>query len=75
MMSNTIMSPSSQARTLYQKVYDAHVVVAAAGENPILYIDRHLVHEVTSPQAFDGLREQGRQVRQVNKTFATMDRS
>ena len=72
-MSNTIMSPSSQARTLYQKVYDAHVVVAAAGENPILYIDRHLVHEVTSPQAFDGLREQGRQVRQVNKTFATMD--
>lgn len=69
-------TPSSTvipAKTLYQKVYDAHVVVAAAGENPILYIDRHLVHEVTSPQAFDGLREQGRQVRQVNKTFATMD--
>ncbi len=63
----------SDARTLYQKIYDAHVVVAAAGENPILYIDRHLVHEVTSPQAFDGLREKGRQVRQVAKTFATMD--
>ena len=60
-------------KTLYEKVYDAHVVVAAEGENPILYIDRHLVHEVTSPQAFDGLREKGRQVRQVNKTFATMD--
>ena len=72
-MSNNTPSTATSAKTLYQKVYDAHVVVAAAGENPILYIDRHLVHEVTSPQAFDGLREQGRQVRQVNKTFATMD--
>ncbi|MDW6091810.1 3-isopropylmalate dehydratase large subunit [Vibrio rhizosphaerae] len=63
----------SKAKTLYEKIYDAHVVVAAEGENPILYIDRHLVHEVTSPQAFDGLREKGRSVRQVNKTFATMD--
>ncbi|WP_406731993.1 3-isopropylmalate dehydratase large subunit [Vibrio scophthalmi] len=60
-------------KTLYEKVYDAHVAVAAEGETPILYIDRHLVHEVTSPQAFDGLREKGRKVRQVNKTFATMD--
>lgn len=64
---------NSTSKTLYEKVYDAHVVVAAQGENPILYIDRHLVHEVTSPQAFDGLREKGRQVRQVSKTFATMD--
>ncbi|NNN45809.1 MULTISPECIES: 3-isopropylmalate dehydratase large subunit [Vibrio] len=63
----------SKAKTLYEKIYDAHVVVAAAGETPILYIDRHLVHEVTSPQAFDGLREKGRSVRQVSKTFATMD--
>ncbi|MCP4955733.1 3-isopropylmalate dehydratase large subunit [Photobacterium aquimaris] len=70
-MSNN--TSSTTAKTLYQKVYDAHVVVAAAGENPILYIDRHLVHEVTSPQAFDGLREKGRRVRQVSKTFATMD--
>lgn len=61
------------SKTLYEKIYDAHVAVAAEGENPILYIDRHLVHEVTSPQAFDGLREKGRKVRQVNKTFATMD--
>lgn len=60
-------------KTLYEKIYDAHVVVAAEGENPILYIDRHLVHEVTSPQAFDGLREKGRTVRQTSKTFATMD--
>ncbi len=63
----------SKAKTLYEKIYDAHVVVAAPGETPILYIDRHLVHEVTSPQAFDGLREKGRPVRQVGKTFATMD--
>ncbi|MGV2988729.1 3-isopropylmalate dehydratase large subunit [Vibrio sp. E150_011] len=61
------------SKTLYEKVYDAHIAVEAEGENPILYIDRHLVHEVTSPQAFDGLREKGRQVRQVGKTFATMD--
>ncbi|WP_261816583.1 3-isopropylmalate dehydratase large subunit [Vibrio gallicus] len=61
------------AKTLYEKVYDAHIVVEAEGENPILYIDRHLVHEVTSPQAFDGLREKGRRVRQTEKTFATMD--
>ncbi|GAD88119.1 3-isopropylmalate dehydratase large subunit [Vibrio halioticoli NBRC 102217] len=61
------------AKTLYQKIYDAHIAVEAEGENPILYIDRHLVHEVTSPQAFDGLREKGRRVRQTSKTFATMD--
>jgi 3-isopropylmalate/(R)-2-methylmalate dehydratase large subunit len=61
------------SKTLYEKVYDAHIAVEAEGENPILYIDRHLVHEVTSPQAFDGLREKGRKVRQVGKTFATMD--
>ncbi|HIF9494467.1 TPA: 3-isopropylmalate dehydratase large subunit [Photobacterium damselae] len=61
------------SKTLYDKIYDAHMAVAAAGETPILYIDRHLVHEVTSPQAFDGLRAKGRSVRQVNKTFATMD--
>jgi len=61
------------AKTLYQKLYDAHVVFEAPEETPLLYIDRHLVHEVTSPQAFDGLRAHGRQVRQPGKTFATMD--
>lgn len=60
-------------KTLYQKIYDAHVVREVSDETPILYIDRHLVHEVTSPQAFDGLRTKGRPVRQPNKTFATMD--
>ncbi|PIJ49736.1 3-isopropylmalate dehydratase large subunit [Erwinia sp. OLTSP20] len=61
------------SKTLYQKLFDAHVVYEAPQETPLLYIDRHLVHEVTSPQAFDGLRAQGRPVRQPGKTFATMD--
>lgn len=62
-----------QNKTLYQKLYDAHIVYEAPNETPLLYIDRHLVHEVTSPQAFDGLRAMGRPVRQPGKTFATMD--
>ncbi|MBT0724275.1 3-isopropylmalate dehydratase large subunit [Rosenbergiella sp. S61] len=61
------------SKTLYQKLFDAHVVHETPQETPILYIDRHLVHEVTSPQAFDGLRAHGRKLRQPSKTFATMD--
>ncbi|MBM7455430.1 3-isopropylmalate/(R)-2-methylmalate dehydratase large subunit [Oceanisphaera litoralis] len=61
------------ASTLYQKVFDAHLVRDQAGETPLLYIDRHLVHEVTSPQAFDGLREKGRKLRRPDRTWATMD--
>ena len=61
------------AKTLYEKLFDAHVVYEAENETPLLYIDRHLVHEVTSPQAFDGLRAHRRPVRQPGKTFATMD--
>ncbi len=60
-------------RTLYEKVYDAHVVREAAGELPLIYIDRHLIHEVTSPQAFAGLREAGRKLRRPDLTLATMD--
>lgn len=61
------------AKALYQKLFDAHIVYEAENETPLLYIDRHLVHEVTSPQAFDGLRAMNRKVRQPGKTFATMD--
>ena len=61
------------ANTLYEKVFDAHLVRDEAGETPLLYIDRHLVHEVTSPQAFDGLREKGRKLRRPDRTWATMD--
>ncbi|WP_338561044.1 3-isopropylmalate dehydratase large subunit [Erwinia sp. E_sp_B01_3] len=60
-------------KTLYEKLFDAHVVKESPDETPLLYIDRHLVHEVTSAQAFDGLRAHGRPVRQPSKTFATMD--
>lgn len=62
-------------KTLYEKLFDSHVVYEADGETPILYINRHLIHEVTSPQAFDGLRVANRPVRQVGKTFGTMDHS
>jgi len=60
-------------RTLSEKVWDAHVVRQADGEPDLLYIDLHLVHEVTSPQAFDGLRLAGRQVRRPDLTIATED--
>jgi 3-isopropylmalate/(R)-2-methylmalate dehydratase large subunit len=60
-------------RTLFDKIWDAHLVAQPQGRSPILYIDLHLVHEVTSPQAFDGLRAAGRQVRQTARTVATVD--
>jgi len=60
-------------RTLAEKVWDNHVVRSAAGEPDLLYIDLHLVHEVTSPQAFDGLRAAGRPVRRPDLTVATED--
>ena len=61
------------ARTLAEKVWDAHVVRRADGEPDLLYIDLHLVHEVTSPQAFDGLRLAGRGLRRPDLTLATED--
>src|SRR5919205_667785 len=60
-------------RTLFEKIWDAHVVREAPGEPTLLYIDLHLVHEVTSPQAFEGLRLSGRRVRRPDLTIATMD--
>jgi 3-isopropylmalate/(R)-2-methylmalate dehydratase large subunit len=61
------------AKTLYDKIWDAHLVHEAPGETPVLYIDRHLVHEVTSPQAFEGLRLTGRKVRRPESTLAVAD--
>ena len=60
-------------RTLFEKLWDGHVVREQAGEPALLYIDLHLVHEVTSPQAFDGLRAAGRSVRRADLTVATVD--
>jgi 3-isopropylmalate/(R)-2-methylmalate dehydratase large subunit len=64
---------SKRPRTLVEKVWDSHVVRSAEGEPDLLYIDLHLVHEVTSPQAFEGLRLAGRTVRRPDLTLATMD--
>ncbi|HEX4489281.1 MAG TPA: 3-isopropylmalate dehydratase large subunit [Terriglobales bacterium] len=63
----------AQPRTLFEKVWDEHLVASPPGGQPLLYIDLHLVHEVTSPQAFDGLRAAGRKVRQPERTVATVD--
>jgi len=60
-------------RTLFEKIWDEHLVAAPEGESAIIYIDLHLVHEVTSPQAFDGLRLNGRRVRRPDLTLATAD--
>src|SRR5213595_3677497 len=61
------------SRTLFEKLWDEHIVAASAGQLPLLYVDLHLVHEVTSPQAFDGLRAAGRKVRAPYRTIATVD--
>ncbi len=60
-------------QTLYQKIYQSHVVGALNGSTDLLFVDRHLIHEVTSPQAFAGLRQAGRKVRRPDLTFATME--
>jgi len=60
-------------RTMFEKIWDAHVVQAEPGKQTILYIDLHLVHEVTSPQAFEGLRLAGRKVRRPAQTMAVID--
>src|SRR5246127_4743203 len=60
-------------QTLFEKIWNAHLVAQPAGRSPILYIDLHLVHEVTTPQAFDGLRTAARKVRQPARTVATVD--
>ena len=63
------MSP----KTIYDKIWEQHLVEQEAGKPAILYIDLHLLHEVTSPQAFEGLRLSGRKIRRPDMTFATMD--
>ena len=63
----------TQPPTLFQKIWDDHVVVQEPGSPVVLYVDLHLVHEVTSPQAFSGLRRRNLKVRRPDKTFATID--
>jgi len=64
---------SSALKTLYEKIWDAHVVETRADGTCLIFIDRHLVHEVTSPQAFEGLRVAGRKVRRPDLTLAVPD--
>src|SRR5258707_4368847 len=66
---------SMTAKTLYEKIWDSHVVYEEPDKPAMLYIDRHLIHEGTSPQAFSGLRAEGRGVRRPDLTFAVMDHS
>src|SRR5436853_7461051 len=67
---------NDRPRTLFEKIWDGHTVKAETAEMPaVLYIDLHLVHEVTSPQAFSLLRERGLRVRRPGRTVATMDHS
>ena len=60
-------------KTLYDKIWEAHLVHEAPGESAVIYVDRHLVHEVTSPQAFEGLRMAGRKLRRPDLTLAVAD--
>ena len=64
---------TDRPRTLFEKIWDAHVVAQVPDGPTVLYIDLHLVHEVTSPQAFEGLRKRGLKVRRPDRTFATLD--
>src|SRR5271167_939470 len=66
-------TPPNTPKTLFEKVWQQHLVAEPAGEPSLLYIDLHLVHEVTSPQAFDGLRMAGRKLRRPDRTVATVD--
>ncbi|HEX2883809.1 MAG TPA: aconitase family protein, partial [Candidatus Limnocylindria bacterium] len=76
MSTTTAESPRPRPRTIVEKIWDDHVVVAGTDGAPdVLGIDLHLVHEVTSPQAFDGLRERGLVVRRPDQTVATVDHS
>jgi 3-isopropylmalate/(R)-2-methylmalate dehydratase large subunit len=72
-MSATARSDSGRPSTIIEKIWDSHIVHAEEGKQTILYIDLHLVHEVTSPQAFEGLRLAGRKVRRPERTVATPD--
>jgi 3-isopropylmalate/(R)-2-methylmalate dehydratase large subunit len=64
---------NSMAKTLFERIWERHLVAEPEGEPAVVFVDLHLIHEVTSPQAFDGLRLAGRQVRRPDLSLATMD--
>jgi len=63
----------TMTRTMYEKIWDANLVHEPEAGSPLLFVDRHLMHEVTSPQAFEGLRLQNRKVRNVHSILGTID--
>ena len=63
----------AMSETLFEKIWNSHLVKEKENEASLIYIDRHLIHEVTSPQAFDGLRSSNRKVRRPDLTIATVD--
>ena len=69
----SINTSSDGPRTMYDKIWDDHIVEGSSDGSALLYIDRHLVHEVTSPQAFEGLEQAGRPVRRPDCTLVTVD--
>src|SRR3954449_5074893 len=71
----SFVNGSAKPRTIIEKVWDNHLVAQREGAPTLLYVDLHLVHEVTSPQAFSGLRERGLKVRRPDLTVATTDHS
>src|SRR5581483_12375760 len=76
MADTTSTNSRARPRTLFEKIWDAHIVRAASADTPaIIYVDLQLIHEVTSPQAFTWLRERGLPVRRPARTVATMDHS
>lgn len=68
-----LLKKKNMNKTLYQKIFDFHLIHELKDEMPLIYIDLHLIHEVTSPQAFEGLKLYNRKIRKPEKTFATMD--
>src|SRR6202162_6288076 len=70
---NQMEQKQAAPKTMFEKIWDAHIVREAPGESTILYIDRHLVHEMTSPQAFAGLRLAGRSIHRPDATIAVLD--
>jgi 3-isopropylmalate/(R)-2-methylmalate dehydratase large subunit len=75
LQANSVLREMTEPRTLFEKIWRSHVVTQDPASPAVLYVDLHLVHEVTSPQAFTGLRKRGLKVRRPDKTLATVDHS
>jgi len=73
LVTNQVVEKNIMSKTMYEKIWESHLVHQASGQAPLLYVDRHLMHEVTSPQAFEGLKLANRKVRNPHSILATLD--